>query len=567
MGRQRRDWTWWFVGLLLFVHALGAAGAAWSMSVTHDEYWHLPAGVAAWKSGRFDVDQLNPPLTRMWCAIPLLAESFEIDWNLLPQDAAKLGDAWLQAFHGDTSRYHALFFRARLMNVLLSVATGLLLAIWARDWFGNGAACIVALLWSCCPTAIANAALVTPDTGATLLFAGTLYAAWRYAKQPAPFRGIVLGALLGLAQLAKFTNVLLVPLVVFVWWFVRFRDGQRVLLSWKRSAGYCIALAGFCLLIWNLGYLFEGTGARLHRFNFQSRALRGLAGSLSSLSWCPVPLPRDYLEGLDHQRLIMEGEHPVFLDLAWRTTGFRSYFLKALAYKLPHATQGLIVLAAIAAGLSAVNRRLLRENLTLILTAALLIGVASFLRMQLGIRYILPALPLLYLFASQVAQWRDWRENRWRTAVVGIACALLPLSLRYHPHHLAYFNEYAGGPIDGRYHLLDSNLDWGQDLRELKSYLDRNRMGGIGLAYFGMVPPEFEGITYELPPAHTPLPGWYAVSVNFVLGRPHTLRKPGGEWRPVGIGEYSYFSQLEPVDRVGYSMDIYHVRPPDGTRP
>jgi hypothetical protein len=139
--------------------------------------------------------------------------------------------------------------------------------------------------------------------------------------------------------------------------------------------------------------------------------------------------------------------------------------------------------------------------------------------------------------------------------------------LRNHPHHLAYFNEYAGGPAGGRDHLLDSNLDWGQDLHLVKEFMDEQQLDSIGLAYFGTLHPELIGIDYTLPPEWTPEtaatwslpPGWYAVSVNYVLGRPHVLHEPEGGAHGVNIGAFSYFRELEPMRRLGYSIDVYHV--------
>jgi hypothetical protein len=140
-------------------------------------------------------------------------------------------------------------------------------------------------------------------------------------------------------------------------------------------------------------------------------------------------------------------------------------------------------------------------------------------------------------------------------------------SLRHHPHHLAYFNEYAGGPVGGREHLVDSNIDWGQDLHLVRGFMREHDLATIGLAYFGTVPPELTDIDYTLPPGLTALtagqfrlpPGWYAVSVNYVMGRPHTIHQPDGGSHGVGLDEFGYFRQLEPVARLGYSIDVYRV--------
>ena len=218
------------------------------------------------------------------------------------------------------------------------------------------------------------------------------------------------------------------------------------------------------------------------------------------------------------------------------------------------------------AALLATGRRYWRVNLLLVCVAGLLVGVASSIGMQLGLRYILPAMPLLYLFSAQGAQalWNG-RSVARRSLVVAGTIALC-VGLREHPHHLAYFNEAAGGLRGGRNHLADSNLDWGQDLRELDAWLESHGVEQIGLAYFGMFPPSALGIDYQLPPSPAqvaalgrPAAGWYAVSVNFVLGRPHTIRRPDDSIARTGYQEYGYFRRYAPVTTIGGSIDVYHI--------
>ncbi|MCA9115864.1 MAG: hypothetical protein KDA79_12330 [Planctomycetaceae bacterium] len=282
----------------------------------------------------------------------------------------------------------------------------------------------------------------------------------------------------------------------------------------------------------------------------------------------PLPVPRDYVEGLDRQRQIMESQHPVFLDGAWSTEGFPQYYLMTLLWKLPHALQGLLLLAVLWVLRPKREPPLWRTQLFLAFPVVVLLAVASSSGMQLGLRYILPMFPFVLLAAAQTARWCSWRKYRWRTVLVALLIAVWPLSLRYHPRHLAYFNEAAGGPVEGRWHLLDSNLDWGQDLRELKAWLDSRPqpVADLGLAYFGTMPPEALGIVYEIPPSHQPAPGWYAVSVNFVMGRPHQLRTPEGTFRSVGLDEFGYFRFFEPRARIGSSIDVYHLTPADVSR-
>ena len=110
---------------------------------------------------------------------------------------------------------------------------------------------------------------------------------------------------------------------------------------------------------------------------------------------------------------------------------------------------------------------------------------------------------------------------------------------------------------------------WGQDLHLVRDFMDEQQLDTIGLAYFGTLPPDALGIDYTVPPELTRKtapnwslpPGWYAVSVNFVMGRPHLVRQPDGSASPVDIHAFAYFQKLEPVARLGYSIDVYHVSP------
>lgn len=555
-GRPGRvSGAWLCIAAMLAVHFLIGLGAARRLSVTHDEYWHLPAGLAAWKTGRFDADDLNPPLTRMWDALPLLLTGARIDPAVPAGDAFRLGDTFMAA---NRAQYERDLTLARGMNLLFSVATGVLMAVWASVTFGKGAACVAAALWSFCPTALAHGALVTPDMGATCLLLATLLAAWRFSHHPTWRQGLLLGVLLGLAQLTKFTCLLLYPLCVFSWLVIRLRQAGVVPIGWRAAIARCGCVLVLSVAVLNAGYLFRGSFGSLDSYRFRSRAMGAISSALRPVSFLPVPLPRDYLEGLDHQKQIMEGLHPVYLDGVWSEHGFADYYVWVLFYKLPHAVQALCILSLLFLLAPAGLGQTWRVQALLWAPVLAIFASASAIGMQLGIRYILPAFPLAYLAAAQAARWLDWKRFRFRTLLILPLVVLLPCSLRFHPEHLAYFNELAGGPLGGRNHLLDSNLDWGQDLGALGRFLEQEQLGKIGLAYFGMAPPAEFGIEYRLP-SDQPLPGWYAVSVNFARGYPHTIRNPDGTMRSADLNEFAYFQNFVPVARIGASIDVYHL--------
>ncbi len=565
---RRISLVWVCIAAMLMCHALLGFDASRKLTVTHDEYWHLPAGLAAWRTGRFDSDNLNPPLTRMWDALPLVFTSAKIDPTVPAGEPFLLGDR----FVADNREHYDFYLAiARSMNVLFSVLTGLVMALWANELFGRNSACLAAALWSFCPAALASAALVTPDSGATCLFVAALFVCWRFANRPTWRNAWLVGALLGLAQLTKFTSLLLYPLCIALWLIVRVQNPAVPRVPWRRSWGQWSCAFVVSLVVLNGGYFFAGTFKPLRTYSFQSRAMQQIVSVLRPIDKLPIPFPRDYLEGLDHQRRMMEAPHPVYLDGKWSQEGFDEYYLRALEYKLPHAAQALCLMAALCVAFPRRLPRLGRVQILLWLPVLVLAGLASSIGMQLGIRYILPALPLLFLFAAQTARWLDGTRFRARTAVIAVVIAALPLSLRFHPQHLAYFNELAGGPTGGRQHLLDSNLDWGQDLRGVAQFIrdhdfTETGLGEIGLAYFGMIPPSEMGIAYHVPPSRSPAPGWYAVSVNFAYGRPHTICNPDGTRRSADFEEFSYFRRFKPVARIGYSIDVYHLTTEDIAR-
>jgi hypothetical protein len=564
---------WLPVGCLLAIHAGLGISAAAQLTATHDEYWHLPIGLLNLRTGRFDFDDLNPPLCRVVAALPLALTSARTGAVDVYHDPMGWGDVFIAQNGKHYQRYFAI---GRSMIVLLSVLGGLVLAVWARELFGNRAGLLAAGLWAFEPNLIAHGSLVTTDMGAAAFFVFTLFAAWKFARQPGWKWALIFGGLLGLAQLAKFTSLVLYPISFLIFVLAAVAEtpessdsssnqpkAARPRVGTLKLTGMWLAALVLSLAVLNVGYLFRGSFSTLGSYNFQSNVLKGTVHRLELLRKLPIPLPHDYVTGLDHQRQVMEQQHPVFLDGQWSVDGFRGYYAWALLYKLPHALQLLLLMVlfwiVVPGGLS----RQLAAQAILVLPIIVVLAVAETSPMQLGIRYVLPVIPFVILFASQAARWFDFRRFPFRSGTTILLIAAMLLSIRYQPEHLAYFNELAGGPIGGREHLLDSNLDWGQDLGGLKQYLDEHpgRAGDaeIGLASFGTVPPAALGIRYSIPAAGMPQPGRYAVSVNFEQGRPHWVRTPAGKIQPVDIGQFAYFSAFQPVARIGYSIDVFEL--------
>lgn len=550
------------VFLLLFQFCLGLYSAR-QLSITHDEYWHLPVGFLSLETGRFDYDRLNPPLIRSWSALPLLMTAAQSGSPELSSDPADYGDAFLEA---NPENYQRYYFLGRCMILLLACGSGLLLAVWTCELFSSLAACFAVFLWVMSPNILASAALGTQDLAITGFFMATLYCGWKFAYFPSGKWALVTGIVLGLAQLTKYTAILLVPLLLIQWILVRYKNPEiqdrpakkTVVLRWG-------VLLLSSLFVLNAGYLFHDTLQPVSSYQFQSSELKLLTALPEFLQIIPLPIPRDYLMGFDLQRFIMQQTHPTFLDYQWEEHGFRSYYLYTMLYKLPHGFQFLIVIAIYSWFKQ--PRLLARRTLAVLLSpVVLLLCIASLANNQLGIRYVLPVFPFMILMCAPLIDQLDFDRHKILSYLILIAMLSLPLSLRYAPDHLAYFNELSGGPELGDTHLVDSNIDWGQDLYRLQDYLNQHPMSDLKLAYFGTIPPGKLGIKYELPAEFRPVPGKYAISVSVLQGRPYTLRRQDGSRYNLQHDALGYFRFFEPEAQLGYSINFYDVTPEDVAR-
>ena len=553
-----------------------AVDAGRKQTPTHDEYWHLPLGLLIWKTGRFDYDVINPPLLRLWAALPLWIGGAKLDTEVpfvTPRDTGDL--LWMS-----NRDYNLQWFAwGRAMVALMNLGTGWLLGKWARRWYGELAGFAAVLLFCTCPTILANGGLVTHDAAAAFGFVVTLYATVCWTEQPTRGRAAWAGFCLGIAQLLKLTCILLGPLMIVAWFLRPITSEKTSLKSW---IGQWLLVWGIAIVVINVGYLGEQTGRSLSKMAMGSQRFQQLQ-QVPLLGTIPIPLPANYVRAFDRVAQDLAQKHPVFLDGDWSRSGYRSYYLEALLYKLPLGT--LFLIAGAMVGCVANRRTNWRQQLMMVVSVLALLVPASLGANQIGIRYVLPVLPLLYLFASQVAMSLNAAESSFgklrvlTRSLIVLAMVSLPLSLRYHPHHLAYFNEYAGGPVGGFHLLVDSNLDWGQDLHGLSDYLKREGIENPALAYFGCVHPHSLGIQFHIPPLWLPEQGDYAVSANFAQGRPFVVRLPtatgeapiptrehptqSDDLMAIPMDAYAYLRFFEPKARIGNSIYVYQLTQQD----
>lgn len=598
------------VGLNLLLGALLAVQCgllAWvgsCASPNNDEVGHLGAGCYLWAFGRFDVYRVNPPLVRAVAAIPAVVCRAKCSWtSYVHEDDGRpeweLGKEFIAA-NGGVQPAFRYFVLGRWMCIPFLLLGGLTCYRWAADLYGWPSGVVALLLWCFCPNAIAWGATICPDAPAAAMGVIAGYAYWRWLKQRSWAWVPVAGTALGIAALTKLTWILLFGLWPCIWllwlWPKWVRATSRKSLAvehetvWNRQVTQLTALLGIGFFVLNLGYGFHGTFRQLHDYRFTSRTFAGKdpvvdgrhGGNRFKEAWLgllPVPLPKDYLSGLDLQKTDFERGMRSFLFGEWKDSGgWWYYYLACTALKVP---LGIWLLGFLATGATfwphrhADRRRLAQSSwdsqhpylggwlneVTLLLPAlAVFVLVSSQTGINGHFRYVLPAFPFAYIWISKAAQ-AFLRRQRALAAMVCVSMVWMILSsVLAFPHSLSYFNELAGGPRHGHNYLIDTNIDWGQDMWRLKQWYDEHPQARpIGIASRSLLGPETYGIRSTAVPTgptgrndgphalgleHGPRPGWYSIST-------HYIHEPG----------YSYFQLFKPVGAIGYSTYVYHITP------
>ena len=501
-------------------------------SPTIDETAHLPAGLSHWELGRFELYAVNPPLVRMMASLPVTFFNPEVSWQQYSRHIAgrsefKVGRDLVGRNGSRTIRLYAI---ARLALLPISLCGGFLCLVWGRVLTGTVAGIVAATLFCVSPTVLANASMITPDVGSAVFGGWALYRISRWDRSHGWDDAVSAGLLLGLALLTKFTCLFLcaslaVALVSFG------RVCKEKPQSFRKPILQSVIIGMLAIYIVNVGYCFDGSGTRLGQFSFVSNDLKrsddrakGNRFAGTPLAMIPVPLPRCYVLGIDTQKRDFERGYRSYLMGEWKHGGWWYYYLVGFLVKEPIGFQ-LLLYVSILHGLWNWKRwtpQSIREWSFIVVPPLLIFSLVS---SQTGfnhhMRYVLPAYPFLFIIAARTVtlgrfwKWFSYAMLTWQAAAV----------LWFAPHWMSYFNEAAGGPKNGHAWLVDSNIDWGQDILMLKWWQDEHpEVEELHSAVFTMFDPADIGLKYKLPPPYIagrpdivdqdgrrgPQPGWYA---------------------------------------------------------
>ncbi|MFO0629075.1 MAG: glycosyltransferase family 39 protein [Polyangiales bacterium] len=435
------------LGLLAFWSAL-AVHSARGDAPTVDEFVYPPEGAYYLRTGDFLFNPQNPPLIKLLGGAVMLLHGARLDLSREWRTNFNGWEPWVfsSRFMLDNRRaYHDLFVEARMLNIALGALLGWFIYRWARALWGGVGGVLAAAAFAACPTILAHARLLTPDLAVSLFMFLSSYTLWRWSEAPSRRRALVFGACVGLSFAAKFSAVLLAPILVAQLWAARGALRERAIPLGRREIGAHAGLALLAALVVLDGcFGFRGMFHRLGDIRFVSGTFRAIA---AAVPWLRLPLPDALLIGIDLKTFdAARGEFSAgFLFGAWSTTGWRSFYLVSFLTKTPI---GLLGLAALA--LSRWRDRDRDDDTAVVLTLAipavafLTLSTALFYKVNYGVRYLLPLYPALYVLCGRVAVL----ARRWTWATPTGAAMLTwaaVSSWSTHPSYLAYVNESLGG--------------------------------------------------------------------------------------------------------------------------
>jgi 4-amino-4-deoxy-L-arabinose transferase-like glycosyltransferase len=536
--------------LMLGIGAARVISTYQVFSQTNDEPAHIAAGIEWLERGSYTFEPLHPPLARVAVALGPYLSGLRL---------AGQGDMWeegneiLLAHH----RYQHNLSLARLGVLPFFLLATFLVWHWGRVRYGNGPSLLATLLFTTSPVILAHAGQATTDMALTATFTAALLAYINFLERPTYLRSTILGTSVGFALLSKFSTLVFMStcglaLLLWRWLLVRGRREKTVRTDrFRWSRGFCIAALAFLLVVW-AGYRFS-VGPLADEATRPHAAIDRVVGTAGILhNWAysvAVPAPA-FFRGLGQLFQKQKEGHKAYLLGHIRQNGWWYFFPVALAVK---TTLPLLIFTAM--GIFYLGKTSWFEKDWIaaapVVAALALVLVCMPSQINIGVRHILPIYPLFAIIGG-VGLCRFWRAAKPKYTGPALILILLTWHLTSsfwaHPEYLAYFNELA------RQHperiLVDSDLDWGQDLFRLSAALRQRRIEDVSIAYAGSA----DLREFDLPPfrtlsPHQPTSGWIAISL-FRL-------KEGGRYLP--DDSFSWLEAYRPVCLVGRSILLYYV--------
>lgn len=520
-----------------------------------------------------------------------------------------------------------LIFWMRLPIVFLALFFGWLIFRWVQKRFGSRAALLSLTFYAFSPTFLTHSRFVTTDLGAAFgFFIGIVSFVW-FLERPTWKNAVLTGLVFAAAQLLKFSLVLLIPIyvILFLAWIAtrphfhlheRFRAGGELLLKILTLGlvGFFLVWMAYIPLVFNYP---QERQTRDTKFLLSSYGTRPVADAVVGLTKNPLTRPlAQYLLGVLMVNQRASGGNTQYFMGEVSAGGFASYFPALYLLKEPLAFHILTLIAVWFAAIKTLRSRLslfpprlslerlrdwVADHFTEFASLVFITfywGISIQSPLNIGIRHVLPTFPFIYLLVAlqlndwlvshdtvNPSTWLGWLRNIYEIylrsiprylAVAGLLFWLAASAIASYPNFMTYYNELAGGERNGFNIAVDSNYDWGQDLKRLAEYAEKNSIEKIAVDYFGGgsvkyyfgnkgenwwsargYPSELTGGP-SLRSGQTPDGVWFAVSATH---RQNAFGKPVAGFIRRPEDSYLWLRPYEPVARIG-SMFVYKLPTP-----
>ncbi len=587
--------AWFFVTIMLGAFFLLSLSLARQESATYDERAHIPAAYTYVDRSDMRLNPEHPPLLKDLAGAPLLFLGLSFPYNHPDWEKSGINGQWSlgTAFlYGSGNDADSIIFWSRLPIILVAVLLGFLIYRFTKELAGTVAGLFALLLYVADPNVIAHSHYVTTDIGIAASIFASFYFFVRFLRNPNWKNVLLSGIFLGIAELTKFSAVLLFPIFgLFAVLYAITRPaqqgsnfGKRLLTVLAYVGRYTGSVAVAFMLIYVVyaantvtmpgEKLVAVADIKLGQQNAYAQFAHALVETTSH-SAVLKPLSAYFLGvGMVFERvgggnvyyflgtvgsdatpwyfpiIFFLKETPLLLGLLLMTTCYTLFRIgKAFSKTSIRSLAGFIAHS-------------FQSHITQYLMGFFIVFYAYISitgNLNIGFRHLFPILPFLFVLISKTVfdfiRRQDFHGERTSRIMLGIAAlSVAAVPILSYPSYLSYFNGIAGGTKNGYMVATDSNYDWGQDMKRLRDFVDRNGIEKIRVDYFGGAEPAYYLGDRYVPwyDQRAPEPGWYAISALFY--QESLYRK-----NPDGKPTYGWLSAYAPVARAGDSIFIYHI--------
>lgn len=615
-----------FVAAALLIHFVLSLVISSQESMTFDEKAHIPASYSYVRYGDMRLNPEHPPLLKDLAGLFLLPlqPAFPLasqEWQEGINEQWVLGDMFVNCSRPEFGCNDAdtILFFSRIPIALIAVLLGAFIFVWTRELAGSLAGLFAVLLYAFDPNIIAHNHYVTTDIGSAAFIFFSFYFFVRFLKTPTARTILLSGIFLGLAELAKFSAVLLFPIFgLFTVLYAltrrqeasdtrstfrfKFASLSRYLLGYTGSVIVCFFLIWglYALNTWNMpGEKIAALADHfLNQPNVFAQTANDIVVTMSASSlWKPLS---EYFLGVFmvfarvaggnmHYFLgtVSDISSPWYFPVVFflkETLPFIALLLFTTGYGLYRVVSSFLKERSL--GLWSLFSRSF-QNHTAEHLSVFFILFYSYIsitgNLTIGFRHLFPILPFLYvLIAKSVALFYKRRESepvthRLISVFLGLTMlSVIAVPVLSYPSYLSYFNATVGGHKNGYLYVTDSNYDWGQDLKRLKRFVAEHNACKSGTA-----PLSADCPLRSYPPIDQIRVDYFGGSnPKYYLGDAHISwwagRAPEAGWYAIssffyqeslykklapGEQNYSWLKDIVPLGRAGDSFFIYYIAP------